>query len=67
MAVYRRECLDYDVCRNNETQVHSLYLHEECAIILILEAKENLLDIWMHGQLLVDFVEDLRGKKQSSD
>ena len=40
-----------------------LYLHEECAIILILEAKENLLDIWMHGQLSVDFVEDLRGKK----
>ena len=49
--------------RNNETQVHSLYLHEECAIRLILEAKENLLDIGMHGQLLIDFVEDFAWKE----
>ena len=40
-----------------------LYLHEECAIRLILEAKENLLDIWMHGQLLIDFVEDFVWKE----
>ena len=30
---------------------------------LILEAKENLLDIWMHGQLLIDFVEDCSWKE----